>query len=537
MSDRADVLVIGSGASGAVVSRHLAERGFSVVCLEQGHWVNASEYPGNRPEWELEMSQRWHHDPNLRTRADDYPVEVTDAEVLPQMFSGVGGSTLHYGGHFPRLLPSDFRVRTLDDVGDDWPISYADLLPYYERTDRDLGVSGLGGDPALPPGAAPPLPPHPINAFGRKAAEGMNALGWHWWPAPNAIASRDYRNLQRCARYGTCETGCPHGAKASVDLTHWPEAIKHGARLVTGARVREVTVDASGRARGAIYRDRNGAEHHQEADVVVMAANGVGTPRLLLLSASPRHPAGLANSSGLVGRRLMLHPFGLVVGVYDDDLEAWKGPAGQTIHSFQFYDTDTDRGFVRGAKWQVMPTQGPHRMISLLDGKPFDTAWGSALQEHVRRHIGRCIDWGAVTEDLPDEANGVTLDRVLRDGDGIPAPRITYTVAENSWRLLDWHLDRLREAHEAAGARATYRLRICNDQPGHLLGTARMGTDPATSVCDAWGRTHDVPNLFVVDGSLFVTAGGVNPTSTICALALRTAEHIADTASKQAVAT
>ena len=302
MPDRADVLVIGSGASGAVVSRHLAERGFRVVCLEQGHWVNASEYPGQRPEWELELSQRWHHDPNLRRRADDYPVDVTDAEILPQMFAGVGGSTLHFGGHFPRLLPSDFRVRTLDGVGDDWPISYADLLPYYERTDRDLGVAGLGGDPALPPGAPPPLPPHPINAYGRKAAEGMNALGWHWWPAPNAIASRDYGNLQRCARYGTCETGCPHGAKASVDLTHWPEAIKHGARLVTGARVREVTVDARGRARGAIYRDRDrrrappggrrrraGRERrrHAAADAAVDARRSI--------------PTGLANSSGLVG--------------------------------------------------------------------------------------------------------------------------------------------------------------------------------------------------------------------------------------------
>jgi choline dehydrogenase-like flavoprotein len=158
------------------------------------------------------------------------------------------------------------------------------------------------------------------------------------------------------------------------------------------------------------------------------------------------------------------------------------------------------------------------------------------LQEHVRSHIGRCIDWGAITEDLPDEANTVTLDGSVTDGDGIPAPRVTYTVAENNWRQLDWHLDRITEAHQAAGAKATYRLRICNDQPGHLLGTARMGTDPATSVCDPWGRTHDVPNLFVVDGSLFVTAGGVNPTSTICALALRTAEHIAEKAGVQEVA-
>ncbi len=528
MTDRPDVLVIGAGASGAVVSRHLAESGFSVTCLEQGDWVNASDFPGDKPEWELLMSQRWHHDPNIRARPADYPVEVSDAQILPQMFAGVGGSTLHFGGHFPRLLPSDFRVRSLDGVADDWPISYQDLLPYYERTDRDLGIAGLGGDPAYPPGAPPPLPAHPINAYGRTAAEGMNALGWHWWPAPNAIASRDYLNLVRCARYGTCETGCPHGAKASVDLTHWPEAIRHGARLVTGARVRGITTDGRGRASGAIYRDRSGAEHHQAADVVVMAANGVGTPRLLLLS-------DLANSSGLVGRRLMLHPYGLVVGVYEDQMDAWKGPAGQPIHSFQFYETDTSRGFVRGAKWQVMPTQGPHRMISLLDGRPYDETWGVRMQEHVASHIGRCIDWGAITEDLPDESNTITLDATLTDSDGIPAPRVTYTIAENNWRQLDWHLARITEAHEAAGATATYPLRICNDQPGHLLGTARMGTDPATSVCDAFGRTHDVPNLYVVDGSLFVTAGGVNPTSTICALALRTAEHLVTTAGRQEV--
>src|SRR6478736_11838 len=418
MTDRADVLVIGSGASGAIVSRHLAERGFRVVCLEQGRWVNASEYPGQRPEWELEMSQRWHHDPNLRRRDDDYPVEVTDAEILPQMFAGVGGSTLHFGGHFPRLLPSDFRVRTLDGVGDDWPISYADLLPYYERTDRDLGVAGLGGDPALPPGAPPPLPPHPINAYGRKAAEGMNALGWHWWPAPNAIASRDYGNLQRCARYGTCETGCPNGSKASLDLTHWPAAIGAGVKLVTGARVSAIEIDGRGRATGAVYIDRDGVERRAEADVVVVAANGVGTPRLLLLSASSRFPDGLANSSGLVGRRLMLHPTGMVIGVYGEEMEAWKGPAGQTIHSFEFYETDASRGFIRGGKWQLMPGAGVLRLAIEPDGASFDDTWGAPMQRRVRDAVGRTCDWSVVTEDLPDPANTITLDPTLTDSDG-----------------------------------------------------------------------------------------------------------------------
>jgi choline dehydrogenase-like flavoprotein len=268
--------------------------------------------------------------------------------------------------------------------------------------------------------------------------------------------------------------------------------------------------------------------------LVVLAANGVGTARLLLLSASERFRDGLANSSGLVGKRLMLHPTGMVIGVYDEDLEAWKGPAGQPIHSFEFYETDESRGFIRGGKWQLMPGAGVLRMAVEPDGASFEEAWGAPMQRRVRDAVGRTCDWSVVTEDLPNEANTVTLDPDLTDGDGIPAPKVTYTVAENNWRLLDFHLARQVEAHEAAGAISTQVIRIWHDQPGHLLGTARMGTDPAASVCDPFGRTHDVPNLFVVDGSLFVTSGGVNPTSTIVALALRAAEHIVATAGRGA---
>jgi choline dehydrogenase-like flavoprotein len=479
---------------------------------------------------------RWNHDPNVRRGDGDYPVNVAAADVHPMMFSGVGGSTLHFGAHWPRLVPSDFRVRSLDGVGDDWPISYEALRPYYERVDQDFGVAGLAGDPAYPPGAPPPLPAHPINAYGRRVAQGLNRLGWHWWPAPNAIASRDWGNLVRCARYGTCETGCPHGAKASVDRTHWPIAIGRGARLVTGAGVRQITLDTAGRATGAVWRDRAGAEHHATADVVVLAANGVGTPRLLLLSACAAFPDGLANRSGLVGKRLMLHPSLFVIGLYDEQLESWKGPAGQTIHSLEFYETDTSRGFVRGGKWQVMPTQGPLRMASLVADKPFDEAYGSALQRHVTGAIGRAVDINVLAEDLPDETNSVTLDSELVDSDGLPAPRISYRIAENAKRILTFHRDRVVEAHQAAGALEVFPSWIWPDQPGHLLGTARIGTDPASSVCDPYGRSHDIENLFIVDGSLFVTSGAANPTSTICALALRTAEHIAATAATQQAA-
>jgi choline dehydrogenase-like flavoprotein len=534
--DVADVLVIGAGASGSVAVKELAENGFSVVCLEQGDWTSTSEFAGDKPEWELLRQKDWHPNPNVRAGASDYPIDTSESDVNPLMYSGVGGSTILYAAHWTRFAPSDFRVRSLDGVADDWPFDYAEMLPYYERMDRAMGVSGLGDDPAYPPGAAFPLPPLPIGKFGRKAAEGMDKLGWHWWPAPNSIASRQHGDRSPCVRYGACLTGCPQGAKASTDLTHWPQALAAGAVLITGARVREVTVDAQGRATGAVYVDRNGVERQQKAGVVILAANGVGTARLLQLSRSTAHPDGLANSSGLVGKRLMMHPYGAVVGTYEDDLESWIGPSGQAIQSMQFYETDASRGFVRGAKWNVMPTGGPLGMRAGYGGRPVKESWGPNFHRNVKATMGRSFEWGIIAEDLPDETNQVVLDGELTDSDGIPAPKIVYRSSANTSALIDFHIARAVEAHEAAGAVSTSVTRLMRDCGWHLLGTARMGEDPATSVVDPWGRAHDVPNLYVIDGSVFVTSAGVNPTAMIMALALRCVEHLISERRNQEVA-
>jgi choline dehydrogenase-like flavoprotein len=351
----ADVLIIGAGASGGVVARRLAEAGMRVVCLEQGEWHDRSEYRGAELDWELTARQQWSPSPNIRALPEDYPVDDKRSDVSPLMFSGVGGSMLLFAGAWPRLLPSDFRVRSLDGVADDWPLSYEELRPYYERNDRQIGVSGLGGDPAYPAGAEPPLPPLPIGAGGMKVARAHSRLGWHWWPEPNAILSAAYQGRKPCVQRGTCMQGCGEGAKASTDLTHWPIAIKHGATLITGARVRRIETNPAGLATGATWLDSDGREHFQAANAVVVAANGVGTPRLLLLSSSSKHPDGLANSSGLVGKRLMMHPFANVTGLFDDELESWQGHFGCSIESFEFYETDERRGFVRGAKWGLAP--------------------------------------------------------------------------------------------------------------------------------------------------------------------------------------
>jgi choline dehydrogenase-like flavoprotein len=433
-------------------------------------------------------------------------------------------------------LPSDFRMKTLEGVGDDWPLTYEDLAPYYDRVDIQFALAGVVGDPMYPPGTEPPLPPHPIGKIGRRAASGMNKLGWHWWPSPNAIASQRRGELAQCVRYGTCETGCPEGAKASVDITHWPSAMKQGARLLTNSRVRKITTDARGRADGAVYFDADGVERRQKAKFVVLAANGIGTPRLLLLSAHSGAPGGLANSSGLVGKRLMLHPNGEVTGVYDEPLDSWLGPAGQSIHSLEFYETDTSRGFVGGGKWQVMPTGGPLRALSLYDRAPLHEQWGPAIHDRMRETLGCSLQWAVITQDMPEETNTVTLDEALTDSHGIPAPRVQYRISENTRRQMSFNLDRIEEAHLAAGAVKLVRTDLWTDQPGHLLGTAKMGADPATSVVNEWGIAHDVPNLAIVDGSTMPTSGAVNPTATIAAMALRTAEYLVNNARWQETA-
>jgi choline dehydrogenase-like flavoprotein len=525
-ADETDVLVIGAGMGGAAVSKRLSDAGIKVVCLEQGDWVHPSDHPHDYAEWEIEKRRAWSFDPNVRQGIEDYPVTGT---VSPYMYNGVGGSTLHYAGAWPRYKPVDFRKGTEHGLEGtiDWPISYEELSPFYDVNDTEMGISGVLGDAAYPPRPGlTRLPTIAPGKLGRKAARGFDALGWHWWPSDNAIATRSIDGRPACNACGNCMSGCPRGSLGSTDATYWPKAVRNGVDLRTNARVERIDAK-DGRATGATYVDvRTGSRHEVHASIVVLCANGIGTPRLMLMSAQPGHPDGLANANGLVGTHLMHHSWAFVDCWFDEPIEGFKGAFGMSLYCQQFYDTDTSRGFVNG--------------LTMLVGRSYGSAytatgthtgllapWGAGHRAFFASHFGRHMAIHMQGEDLPVRANRVTLDTSVVDSSGLPAARVEYEVTENDTRLAAFGIERIVDAAAAMGAIETNHTGVMSPPPGwHLMGTCRMGHGPDDSVTNRYNQTWELPNLLIADGSSLTTGGAVNPTSTIGAIAVRCAEYL-----------
>ena len=315
----------------------------------------------------------------------------------------------------------------------------------------------------------------------------MNKLGWHWWPSDTTIATTEYDGRAPCINLGHCTSGCAQGAKASTDITYWPHAIRAGVELRTRCRVREITTNEHGMAAGAVYYDAEGVEQFQPAEMVIVACNGVGTPRLLLNSPPRRFPNGLANSSGLVGSNLMFHPYALIYGYVDEPLDGNRGPP-LCLWSHEFYETDPARGFVRGYTYQFGRGVGPvtEAIASTAAGR---LPWGEEHHRVFRRLLHRRIGMAAICEDLPEAHNRVTLDPVLKDSNGIPAPKIDYTLSENTHRMLDHGIARATEILSAAGAATSgrapdpeRRLAPAGHRPhgrrSRALGGERLGPQP-----------------------------------------------------------
>ena len=370
--------------------------------------------------------------------------------------------------------------------------------------------------------------------MGEVVVRGFDALGWHWWPMPCAILAEGYDGRLACNNCGACQSGCPRGSLNDMAVTHWPKALAAGVELRTDSRVERIETDASGRATGVVYVERNtGVRHIQSADIVILAANGVGTPRLLLLSESAAHPNGLANRSDQVGRNLMHHTLGMVECWVDAPTESHKGLISAIAICEEFAESDTSRGFVNGFTLHIVRQNGAgYQALGSHSGNV--APWGADHHAWFARHFGHGIGILIVGDDLPRPDNRVTLSDTVVDSSGLPAPRIAYGMCENDARLARFGIDR---AIELAGAMDAWDVKVnpFRDANGvyappawHLLGTARMGAEPETSVVTKWHQAWDCPNLYITDGSVMATGAAINPTSTISALAYRAAHHLAD---------
>jgi choline dehydrogenase-like flavoprotein len=534
-SETVDFAVVGSGAAGGVIARQLAQAGLSVVLLEQGPRLSPADFSHDElKNWYLggitNDAVR-----NPQTFRSDSAKKAEIQKVRPALWYGraVGGGSLHYTANYWRFHEIDFIERSvlgaIDGTGfADWPITYADLEPYYTKVEWEIGVSGLAGaSPFDPPRTRPyPMPPLPVKSSGVLIERGARKLGLHPFPAPMAINSQPYLGRPACVHCGFCHGfACEVVAKASSLTTVIPEAEATGhCEVRPDSYVARIETDKRGRTTGVAYFDRNRRERLQKAKAVVVCANGAETPRLLLMSANAQFPHGLANSSGLVGKYLMFNYSSRALGVFEHELNEYKSvQVSRIVHDF--YDADPKRGHYGGGGLdaRIGPQPATWAIRTATEGPSWGSAFKARLQEFPRSMQVACHGTS-----LPLESNNVTLDPELKDAWGLPAIRVTYKDHPDDLANARFLQDRGAEILDAAGALRVTKAPVAEQSFAmHLLGTCRMGTDPARSVVDKYHRSHDIANLFICDGSSLVTSGRGQPTMTIQALAFRAGEHIA----------
>jgi choline dehydrogenase-like flavoprotein len=502
--DEVDLVVIGAGAGGGVLTQRLARAGWRVVCLDAGpfwdpdkDWVS-DERGANVLYWT---------EPRQIGGGDPVPLGSNNSG------RGVGGSMVHYAGYTPRLHPSDFTTFTADGVGADWPIGYEDLRPYYEAIEQELPVAGESWPWGDPHGY--PHRPHPVGGNGKVFLRGAGRLGIGARVGPVAIANGRFGNRPHCIYRGFCLQGCKVNAKASPLITHIPDALAHGAEIRPDSHVSQILADdRAGRVTGVTYL-RDGREHVQRARAVAVAGYSIETPRLLLLSTSRRWPAGLGNDHDQVGRYLMVQGAPQTAGRFDDEIRMYKTPPPE-VSSEHFYETDPTKPYRRG--WSIqnvspLPITWAEHVIA-------QGHWGAPLREYMRDYV-HWAALGALCEYLPRPGNRVTLADET-DRHGLPVAHFAYTRGDNDRALHQAATASMEAILKAAGATEVMTI----DRYAHLVGGARMATHAAGGVVDADHRVFGLPNLYVVDGSVLPTQGAANPALTIMALAARAADRL-----------
>lgn len=509
--EEVDFAIVGTGAGGGTLACKLAEAGFSVVAFDAGpYWRPLEDFASDET---AQSMLYWTEE------------RIVDGENPLQLGSNnsgrsVGGSTVHFAMVSLRFRPEWFKSRTLLGYGADWPLDWREMWTYYEEVEQALKISGPVTYPWGPKRPRYPYRPHELNAAARVLARGAEALGIDWAPTPLATVSAPRGESPPCVYRGFCTLGCSTNAKQSALVTWLPRALRAGAEIRDLAMVGRIETDDNGRATGLHYH-REGRWRFQRARNVVVAGYAIETPRLLLNSASAVFPHGLANSSGLVGKYLTVQGNQAVWGIMDEEVRSYKGPPSLALTEHWNYE-DRGKDFHGGYAYM---SQGPLPVLWGGTQAISRGLWGEALIAEMQRY-NHVAGLKSVSEYMPQERNRVTL-ADEKDRFGLPIARVTYSWCENDRRMNRHALAFMRMALEAAGAREIWEQ---EDDTCHLNGTARMGDDPRTSVVDADCRSWDIPNLWICDGSVFPTVGGVNPSLTIQAIACRTGDRIAEMA-------
>jgi choline dehydrogenase-like flavoprotein len=502
--DEVDLVVVGAGAGGGVLTQRLARAGWRVVCLDAGPFWD--------PDADWVSDERGSH-----TLYWTEPRQIGGSDPVPlgsnNSGRGVGGSMVHFAGYTPRFHPSDFRTHSRDGVGADWPIAYSDLKPYYEAIEHELPVAGQDwpwGDPHSYPHS-----PHPVGGNGEIFLRGAGRVGIEARVGPVAIPNGRFGNRLHCIYRGFCLQGCKVNAKASPLITHVPDALAHGAEIRADCMVTRIDVDdRTGAVVGVTYLHA-GREHRQRARAVAVAGYSIETPRLLLLSATERFPAGLGNDHDQVGRYLMVQGAPQTAGRFEEEIRMYKAPPPE-VSSEQFYETDPGKPYARG--WSIQ-TVSP-LPITWAEHVTAQGHWGASLREYMRDYV-HWATLGALCEYLPQPDNRVTL-ADEKDRHGLPVAHFSYSQCENDRQLTKAATASMESILRAAGATEVMTI----NRYAHLVGGARMAARPEDGVVDADNRVFGVPNLYVVDGSTLPTQGAANPALTIMAVAARAADRL-----------
>ncbi len=527
----ADVLVVGSGVAGALVATRLAEAGAQVLILEAGAPVDRSAAVRHFQQALVKVPESpYPAVPQAMHPSTDKPNDWY-VQAGPQTFKSTylkvaGGTTWHWLGSCPRLLPSDFAMQSRFGRAVDWPITYEALEPWYAAAELELGVAGDSDhDLGSPRSAAYPMPAIPATYLDHTLATALQGSPYEVRVTPQARNSEFRQQRPACCGNASCIPICPIGAKYDATV-HLRQAEAAGAKLMAQSTAVRLDADADGQIRAVTFRRWDGSEGEVRPRLVVLACNAIESPRLLLASRNHRYPNGIANASGQVGRNLMDHPIQLSWALTREPVYPYRGPGATSgIENLRDGDVRRERSAIRieigndGWSW---PTGAPYSTAESLVN---DGLVGAELDARLAEQTSRQLRLASLTEQEPDPENRVTLDPELTDANGIPRPRVHYRVGDYTTDAFA----AARAAHDDIFARVGVSESHHATEffgSGHILGTTRMGADASQSVVDSQLRSHDHSNLYIVGGSVFPTAGTANPTLTIAALSLRAAEAI-----------